>query len=751
LVVSEQNQFIYEFGPFRLNAQKRLLLRDGEIVPLKPKAFETLLALVEGSGTVIEKEELISRVWPDTVVEEGNLTFNISSLRKALGDDPRRHEYIVTVPGEGYRFVAGVRAGFNELEVRERTHVRIEEEVETDAAIPDGALQIANSSQTFLKPNASASSELVTIRNSRFPIRVLLFAGGLLCVLLLAIGVWRYKQRQVTIATTRPIPFQQTNIKRLTNLGNALQAALSSDGKLFVHSAVEKDGKHSLWLGHTEGGPSVLLRQPADVVYQYVGFAPDDSSLYFIANESYGSSGILYRMPVLGGVPEKIRENVRSDVAFAPDGKRFAFTRNDRTKRTSFLVIADIEGSSEADVVSRPLDEGLVLNSLAWSADGALIAFAAVNNESGKKQEIFISRIADGTTRQLTASAWAAVYATTWLKDGSGLIVAAKDKEGSLSHLWHVSSADGAVKSLVADLNSYHLRLSMPATSDAVLTVQYQYYSNIWVATANNLGDAKQISFGSLGRVDGVRGFDWTPGGQIVYKAEADQNQTIWSMNAAGGDQKQLLPAGYTNSNLSVSSDGRYVIFESNRSGGSEVWRASMDGSDIRQLTTGGNNSEPHASPAGNWVIYKSRRDDLRALWRISIDGGEPRQLTERSASWPRVSPDGKWVACEYDADGVNKLAIVAVEGGRPVKLFDVPRLTNFSYGVRWTPDSKAVTYHDWANGIWKQALQGGEPLRLEGLPQEKMFGHGWSRDGRLFAFVRGVQIRDVVLISDAR
>src|SRR5262245_56016503 len=115
--MNPQNQYIYEFGPFRLDVQKRLLWRDGEIVSLKPKAFDTLLALVEANGRVVVKDDLMKRVWGDTVVEEGNLTFNISSLRKALGDDPRLHQYIVTIPGEGYQFVAGVRAGFDELEV----------------------------------------------------------------------------------------------------------------------------------------------------------------------------------------------------------------------------------------------------------------------------------------------------------------------------------------------------------------------------------------------------------------------------------------------------------------------------------------------------------------------------------------------------------------------------------------------------------------------------------------------------------
>ena len=78
----------YGFGPFRLDAIKRLLLREGEVVPLKPKVFETLLVLVERRGEVLGKEELIQRVWPDSFVEEGNLSVNIFALRRALGETP---------------------------------------------------------------------------------------------------------------------------------------------------------------------------------------------------------------------------------------------------------------------------------------------------------------------------------------------------------------------------------------------------------------------------------------------------------------------------------------------------------------------------------------------------------------------------------------------------------------------------------------------------------------------------------------
>jgi DNA-binding winged helix-turn-helix (wHTH) protein/Tfp pilus assembly protein PilF len=107
--MNEQSPPSYEFGLFSLNASKRLLLRDGEPLPLAPKVLETLLALIENRERVVTKDELLKLVWGDTIVEEGGLARNVSVLRKILGEKPDDHQYIVTVPARGYRFVAEVR------------------------------------------------------------------------------------------------------------------------------------------------------------------------------------------------------------------------------------------------------------------------------------------------------------------------------------------------------------------------------------------------------------------------------------------------------------------------------------------------------------------------------------------------------------------------------------------------------------------------------------------------------------------
>jgi len=159
---------IYEFDEFRMETGRRVLSRSGEVVPLTPKAFETLLHLVRHQGRVVDKDDLIRAVWSDTVVEENNLNQNISALRRALGENPKQTRYIITVPGRGYRFVPNVRT---------RTPHPATASLRTVAVLPfkplvaghrDEALemgiadsliaQLSNSRETIVRPLSSVRS-----------------------------------------------------------------------------------------------------------------------------------------------------------------------------------------------------------------------------------------------------------------------------------------------------------------------------------------------------------------------------------------------------------------------------------------------------------------------------------------------------------------------------------------------------------------------------------------------------------------
>jgi len=139
---------LYEFGPFRLDPEKQVLLRENQPVAITPKTFETLLILVRHSREVVSKDELMSELWPDSFVEEANLSQNIFMLRKALGETPEDRRYIVTLPGKGYRFVAEVRevtqnGGDVVIASRSRSQMVVEQTEsapgETLPALPPGA------------------------------------------------------------------------------------------------------------------------------------------------------------------------------------------------------------------------------------------------------------------------------------------------------------------------------------------------------------------------------------------------------------------------------------------------------------------------------------------------------------------------------------------------------------------------------------------------------------------------------------
>src|ERR1700688_997051 len=104
-----QQRAFYEFDRYSLDLTQRVLLRDGELIPLAPKLFHLLSALVEAEGRVVGKEELLKRVWPDTFVEQGSLTQSISALRKTLGENGLGQQYIQTLSKRGYRFVAPLK------------------------------------------------------------------------------------------------------------------------------------------------------------------------------------------------------------------------------------------------------------------------------------------------------------------------------------------------------------------------------------------------------------------------------------------------------------------------------------------------------------------------------------------------------------------------------------------------------------------------------------------------------------------
>jgi len=216
---------LYEFEAFSLNPLKRIVLRDGEPLPLTPKCFDILLALVEHAGEVLVKEELIESVWPDTVVEEGNLNRNISTLRKILGESPNDHRYIVTVPGRGYRFVAEVREA-----PEERTKVTWHESNISEALeFPPEIAASKAAARAMSAPLPSIVASQVRRRFARIQMSALrLIIIGMACALALVIVVrFGLRTRPALSATDQVLIADFSNTTADPVFDDTLKQALS--------------------------------------------------------------------------------------------------------------------------------------------------------------------------------------------------------------------------------------------------------------------------------------------------------------------------------------------------------------------------------------------------------------------------------------------------------------------------------------------------------------------------------------------
>jgi len=362
----------------------------------------------------------------------------------------------------------------------------------------------------------------------------------------------------------------------------------------------------------------------------------------------------------------------------------------------------------------------------------------AINSETGEQTPI--------STQQ-----WMSIGRPAWLRDGSGLVMTATDPASRVSQVWFLPyPAGGEARRVTNDLNDYR-SLSITADSNALVTIQKDHLSNIWILGAN--GDTWRAQQITSGKYNGWAGLVWTPDGRIVYTSNASGNPDIWIMNADGTEQKQLTANAGANSYPSVSPDGRAVVFVSDRTGSSQIWRMSLDGGNLKQLTEG-KVYYPQTTPDSKWVIYEGFRDGKWTLQRVSIDGGEPRQLTESGVDFPVVSPDGRWIAYYYADEKTNwqrRVAVISIDGGAPVKTLDVPPTSGRV--LQWSPDGRALTYVDVRGGvsnIWSQPLEGGAARQLTDFKADQIFFFAWSKEGQL-AISRGLVINDVVLISEQK
>lgn len=765
----EEKEQIYEFGNFRVDTAQRILFRDGEPVRLPPKTFDLLFALVSSNNRVVGKDELMHEVWADAFVEEANLTVHISALRKILGNG-NGSGYIETVPKRGYRFIADVKEFIPENGEQKKDSKKSLEETISQAETSDDFKETErtqinpeqlelnskhrseNQSEQFSKTELATETgdkdalisrnALNTKRSNRDKIAF----SALLLFLVFAVAAFAiYK-----FSNSRP-SFQAMKINRILDTGKTVEASISPDGKYLAH-VVREPGKQSLQVKHIATNSAVQLIAPAAVSFSPLTFSNDGGYIYYVLRQKE-TPDTLYQIPVLGGEPKKILENVAGAISFAPDGERFVFVRNISPDETA-MMIARLNGGEERQLVVRRKPESFYSSGASWSPDGKIIACPGGSTSGERVSNIFVVAVENGAIQTLSNRKWRAIERVAWLNDGSGLIAPAMDVRGQEAfQIWEFPFPSGEPRRVTNDLNDYG-GVSLTADSKTLVTIQFEMRRNIWLIPNLETKQAKSLTDGIN---DSFRFVAWTPDRKVIYPSLTSGTRDIWIMDADGSNRKQLTATPHNDILPAATADGRYIIFASNRDpkGTVNIWRMNMDGTNLVQLTFGNDESQPGATPDGKWVIYTSGGNDAepekRTIWKVPIDGGEPVQLTTNPSFGASVSPDGKQFVCRYkeNQSGPWKAAIIPIDGSEPAKILDVAQGSQ----LRWSPDSSAITFIKTQSGIsniWSQPLSGESAKQLTDFNSEQIYFFDWSSDNQLVCS-RGVTTQDAVLINDFR
>ncbi len=761
MVMRKQVRHLYEFGPFSLDTAERLLTCDGKVVALAPKLLETLLVLVENSGRVMEKEELLKTLWPDSYVEESNLTTYVSQLRKALGENLDGQSYIETVPRRGYRFVAEVKKIHSEATspevgsfvIHERTDTRIliEEEITDEEPIvgtfvvPSHHLAPTKIESLVVSPRLKTPKKIVGVA---------LLACGSLALVALAAYFWsnRNSESRKTAAA-----FQRMTVTKLTSNGKIPLAAISPDGK-YVAYVLQETPLQSLWLRQTSTTSNVQVAAPAPVRFLSPIYSPDGTFIYYVTYQ--GMIGSLYQVPALGGTPRKLIEDIDSPVTFAPDGKRLAFLRHNPQGKESSLIVADTEGANQIVLVTRQAPTNFSEDSLghyapSWSPDGQVIACAVADEENGTRSfNVIAVQVAEKTSQPITKQKWHWAGQVAWLPDGKGLVANAWEQGTSTvsDQIWHIAYPSGDATRVTNDVNSYK-GLSVAAKTGTLVTVQSAQVSRLWVMPAGNEPDALPITSGFGENYSEFLGLDWTKDERIVYGSNASGNADIWIMDRDGKNQKQLTTNADKDMTPVVSQDGRAIVYVNFQGKTPHVFRMDMDGSNPKQLTNGQGEVTPSISSDGQWVAYSAYDGTHQRIFKVPMEGGAPVQITEVNHVRAEYSPDGKWLACLVlmPETGSRKIVIIPANGGAPVKTYEKIPLQRWSY-LRWLSDSSTLTLAGVQNGIsnlYKLPPEGGDPIPMTNYKSDWIFRYAWSKDGKMLAVERGMPISDVIMISD--
>jgi len=599
----------YHFDDFRLLEEEKQLFDGEKQIPLTKRRFAILLILIQRAGEIVTKEELITRVWGGTIVEESNISQQIYQLRLLLGDDARHQNFIETLPSIGYRFKAKV--------MREETGV-VEGAGEA-AATSAGPPASSDSLKTPAGESPSRRRQWLTV------------AVGMVAAILLWIGTIVAREGRL-IGKDRSLPSDPLVRPMISLPGVKTHPAFSRDGKWISFSLKDAGSNNfDLYLIEAE---MPWTRIPRRLTSHLMGeshstWSPDTRRIAFLRLPEVPEER--FRLMVLDIETKKEWEvgRVWGGLDWSPDGQFFAVSDNLTDGTSSGIFLLSTDGRERRPVSTPPPTEKLYDFNPRFSPDGTRLIF--IRAYSNLLREIFLVDLRSGALTQLTDDQ-KAIRGAAWVRGGKE-IVFLSNRSGTY-RLWRMPAKGGEAQ-LVDKVSTGEVGL-MGVDSFAISPTDQQI-------VLGSESEDSQILVRSL------------PG------TVRERERPCWIQSSEWETTPNFSP------------DGKGLLFISNRSGREELWTANQECTEASPLTKLEEHGIEHGSwsPDGNWVVFTRHVDKQPEIFRLNLWDRSLHRMTHHpnSDNLPSWSRDGRWIYFSSNRSGKHQIWRMPAAGGDPVEL----------------------------------------------------------------------------------
>jgi Tol biopolymer transport system component/DNA-binding winged helix-turn-helix (wHTH) protein len=630
---------LYEFGACTLDTRKRLLTRDGQPIALAPKTFDLLVVLVESGGRALSKVELMQSLWPDTFVEEANLSFQISTLRKALGEDGPK--WIETIPKHGYRFA------------------------ETIAVVDQGkpALIRAAPPKSTRYGRVAASAMIVSV-----------------AVALLVLMKGRIDRERATEPTATPLTAYS---------GIQAQPSLSPDGSqvAFSWNGPNQDNYDIYVKLVGPGEPVRLTTSPERDVAP--AWSVDGRQIAFLRYTSRQRASVMVIPALGGGIEHKIADLLlpvlRHDttLSWSADSTQIAVSGRFREDEPFGIWLVRLDGSPPRRLTTAtsetPFDAAP-----AFSPDRKRLAF--IRAISATRTRIYIQQLTDGLEPSGSAAPLTdgkvAVQAMAWL-DNRRIIFC----RGYLAQR-RLGIVDlGAGRTVEATGFGEGAASVSIAPSGSLVYAREFAEVNLWRFDVSSGHDRPQRLAASTYQT-------WTPayshdGRRIAFASTRSGLEEVWIADADGAHPIQLtrMDSGHT-ANPRWSLDDRTILFNC-WNPRSDLYTIAMNDGSLKRITEDPvGNVEPSWSRDGKWIYFGNNKTGRLEVYRIPVGGGAVVQVTRKGGLHAEESVDQKWVFYSKNAEAPSSIWRVPRDGGEETLVID-----GLSYSTNFVPVEKGIYF----------------------------------------------------------